>query len=912
MSIVVVTRDGLNHLQRLFDGLAHRTDYSDFEVIVVDNASTDGTIAFLDRAWHFPVIVVQNATNQSFSDSNNRGVESASGDLILYLNNDVDPINPGWLGAMVGALDESPKRAAAGALLIYPRPETAPPEHTQPLTTQHRGIKFQYTNGAPKGFNLGHGENPSDIGSDAIESVPGVTAACMLVRTTVVGQVDGFTGGYVYGTEDVDLCLKIRQAGHDIVFVAGAALFHHEFGTQDELSDRIKRVNRTWNRTLFLERWGPMITNAIEGERFRSERFWSEGSHPTVAITMTRDEASAGWGDYYTAHELGDAMGEGGLGWRVIYAERFEDRWYELTEDIDLVISLLDSCDVRRLPASAFKIAWVRNWVDRWLEHPWFETFDLIAASSETLARLIRDGSSQEPTIVPLATNSERFKPLPTDVTYESDYAFTGNHWGANRELINQLSVRPAEKFVIFGKGWDAVPRVQRYWRGHAEYDDLPKVYSSAKIVLDDTAGPTLPYGAMNSRVFDALASGALVITDNEIGAAELFDGLLPTYSSRAGLRSQLDRYLDDDELRESIAQKLRSIVLERHTYPPRSAEILEAARRRQAQPTVRLKIGPPTWDVAERWGDTHFARHFGRALRQLGFRSAIDVLSEWDSPEAQSGEVVVHLRGLMPYVPKKGQVNVLWIISHPEDVSGSECDEFDLVLAASNPHAERLAGETTTRVVPLLQATSPHVFAPREPNPELQTDVLFVGNSRGVLRPSLAWAIDQGIRVDVYGSDWADLIPSEFVRAEYFPNDRLAELYSSAKIVLNDHWDDMRDAGFISNRIFDALACGAVVISDEVEGLDEMFGGAVPQYTDPASLKDLIERYVNDDNARAGLRKMGQQRIKDCHTFSHRATIFVQLVNPLLENRIRSLTQLRTDQRHHTPGAEKPPSVPE
>ena len=74
VSIVVVTRDGLNHLQRLFDGLAHRTDYSDFEVIVVDNASTDGTIAFLDRAWHFPVIVVQNATNQSFSDSNNRGV----------------------------------------------------------------------------------------------------------------------------------------------------------------------------------------------------------------------------------------------------------------------------------------------------------------------------------------------------------------------------------------------------------------------------------------------------------------------------------------------------------------------------------------------------------------------------------------------------------------------------------------------------------------------------------------------------------------------------------------------------------------------------------------------------------------------------------------------------------------------
>ena len=356
--------------------------------------------------------------------------------------------------------------------------------------------------------------------------VPGVTAACMLARRAAIESVGGFSTGYVYGTEDVDLCLKIQEAGGDIVFVAGAALFHHESSTQEELSNPVKRTNRIWNRTLFLDTWGPTISRLIDQERFTDDRFWSEPGPRTVAITLTRDDESAGWGDYYTAHELGDALES--LGWRVVYAERYQDRWYELDDSVDLIISLLDSCDVRRLPSGSFKIAWVRNWVDRWLGHPWFETFDLVAASSDTSARLIRDGSHQEPVVVPLATNPARFKPMPADITYESDYAFTGNYWGAGRELIDQLTVRADEKFVMFGKGWEEVPRVQRHWRGHADYDDLPTIYASAKVVLDDTAGPTLPYGAVNSRVFDALACGSLVITDNEVGSDELF-GRAPT-----------------------------------------------------------------------------------------------------------------------------------------------------------------------------------------------------------------------------------------------------------------------------------------------------------------------------------------------------------------------------------------------
>ena len=70
-------------------------------------------------------------------------------------------------------------------------------------------------------------------------------------------------------------------------------------------------------------------------------------------------------------------------------------------------------------------------------------------------------------------------------------------------------------------------------------------------------------------------------------------------------------------------------------------------------------------------------------------------------------------------------------------------------------------------------------------------------------------------------------------MKGEVIPNAELARYYGAADIVLNDHWDDMLAEGFISNRIYDALACGAFVISDPIVGIEAEFDGAVPTYRD-------------------------------------------------------------------------------
>jgi spore maturation protein CgeB len=227
-----------------------------------------------------------------------------------------------------------------------------------------------------------------------------------------------------------------------------------------------------------------------------------------------------------------------------------------------------------------------------------------------------------------------------------------------------------------------------------------------------------------------------------------------------------------------------------------------------------------------------------------------------------------------------------MWIISHPDDVSVRECEKYDLVLVASRQYADWLRPQLEVPVVYLPQATDSRRFRPEARQDELASEVLFVGNSRGQHRPAVDWAIEAGLPLTVYGEGWDDMIPPRFVRATHFPNDQLAHLYASADVVLNDHWPDMREQGFISNRIFDALASGAVVVSDRAAGLGEMFGDLVPTYADGDELKEVVWDILEDDTHRRELSRSASDLVAREHTFERRAQELVDLLRPLLEGR--------------------------
>jgi hypothetical protein len=257
--------------------------------------------------------------------------------------------------------------------------------------------------------------------------------------------------------------------------------------------------------------------------------------------------------------------------------------------------------------------------------------------------------------------------------------------------------------------------------------------------------------------------------------------------------------------------------------------------RRRRATVTERpprlrwaLKTAAPAGELAEGWGDTHFTRRLAAALRELGQEVVIDHCGEFSRRSGHLDDVALVLRGLQPFHPEFGQVSLAWVISHPELVSYREAAAYDRVFAASYSWSSTMASLWGLRIDPLLQATDPDLFYPDRAEADAGHPVLFVGGSRRRYRTIVRDCVSLGLPLAVYGSDWESFIPSDLIKGRHVPNAEVGALYAAAGVVLNDHWDDMREQGFISNRLFDAAASGARVITDDVVGLDGLFGSSV------------------------------------------------------------------------------------
>ena len=211
----------------------------------------------------------------------------------------------------------------------------------------------------------------------------------------------------------------------------------------------------------------------------------------------------------------------------------------------------------------------------------------------------------------------------------------------------------------------------------------------------------TLQWGSLNSRVFDALASGALVLTNNSVGSDETFGGLLPHWSSRAELTDLLNHYLRNDEALRVMADKLRSIVLQHHSYTRRAQEVYEAlsdlvqARRRVGIAIAAPFPSPEREAVVDAIRSAVDSQSFIRAHREIGGRSA---------DEASAGDdvrIVIAAPGLDVRLAalREDQVNILIVLGSPADVAPGEIDRFDLVFVGDHEMADTLASRTRVPV---------------------------------------------------------------------------------------------------------------------------------------------------------------------------------------------------------------------
>lgn len=251
----------------------------------------------------------------------------------------------------------------------------------------------------------------------------------------------------------------------------------------------------------------------------------------------------------------------------------------------------------------------------------------------------------------------------------------------------------------------------------------------------------------------------------------------------------------------------------------------------------IALKI-PAPYEVRAAWGDYHYAESLKAALTALGHRVRIDFHGKWYDSPVNSDDLAIVLRGLTEYIPRPGQLSLMWNISHPDQISYEEYKAYHGIFVASDSYAALLSKILDRDVQPLLQCsdTKRFGFTPHTPGPEDRG--VFVGNSRKEYRALVKWSVDSGLALDVWGQHWEPFIPAKMIKGQNIDNTQLHKTYASAAFVLNDHWTSMRDFGFVSNRIFDALSCGGRLVSDALPSIPALFGDAVICVQDEADFR--------------------------------------------------------------------------
>jgi GT2 family glycosyltransferase len=225
LSIILVNYNDRRHIEACLSSLQENVPPVEHEIIVVDNASTDGSREWIARS--FPAVrLIANADNAGFSRANNLGVKESRGEFLLFLNTDT-VVTPGSIGRWLDHLGVDPTIGAAGPALLrkggavqvsFGKKVNFPAQLWQKLfLNPHYGRLLKKCAGT--------------------RNVGWLSAACLLCRRKAFEQVGGFDENFFIYFEDIDLCLRLREAGWKLAYIPETRIFHEGGATTSPRRD---------------------------------------------------------------------------------------------------------------------------------------------------------------------------------------------------------------------------------------------------------------------------------------------------------------------------------------------------------------------------------------------------------------------------------------------------------------------------------------------------------------------------------------------------------------------------------------------------------------------------------------------------------------------------------------------------
>ena len=292
VSIIIPVFNKIEYTIKCLESIYLNTpDQLNFEVIVVDNASTDDTREFLNaqQKIYKNLKVIVNNENLGFAKANNLAASQALGPNLVFLNNDTEVQN-GWLEALLKVQENDDKVGAVGSKLLYPD-----------RTIQHAGViiidnkEHEYPLVASNVFT----NEPADLPqANEMRTYQALTAACLLVKKQTFFQAGGFDDGFWNGYEDVDLCLKLGELGYKLIYQPESVVIHHESKSGQErfskVNENIKLLNEKWKNKVEADFFVDENKNLIQTKAGKIKKYFSNNisseKEKVSIITLTYNQ----------------------------------------------------------------------------------------------------------------------------------------------------------------------------------------------------------------------------------------------------------------------------------------------------------------------------------------------------------------------------------------------------------------------------------------------------------------------------------------------------------------------------------------------------------------------------------------------------------------------------------------------
>lgn len=277
ISILIPNKDHADDLKRCIDSIKERSTYDNYEVIIIENNSTeDATFAYyktMENQEKIKVVTYEGEFN--YSKINNFGAKYATGEYLLLLNNDTQVITMNWLEAML-MYAQRPDVGAVGAKLYYG-------DHT----IQHAGIVLglgAHRTAGHTHYKINH-DNLGYMGRLCYaQNVSAVTGACLMVRRSLFEELGGLDESFKIALNDVDFCLRLRERGYLNVFTPFAELYHFESASRGiDIQDEAKAKRYEEEAEQFRSKWKAVLE---KGDPYYNPNFSLDYSDYSLKTTL--------------------------------------------------------------------------------------------------------------------------------------------------------------------------------------------------------------------------------------------------------------------------------------------------------------------------------------------------------------------------------------------------------------------------------------------------------------------------------------------------------------------------------------------------------------------------------------------------------------------------------------------------